>query len=663
MDRRIRTRLALLAALAIAGSTAAAPVVLAQGSDFGDGPPVTLTLGVFNGSPTPQSEGYEDFAARVAAMSNGNITIELVTQMALDDPSRDTFGQLRDGTLDMVVVGSKYWHDTGATSLDAFQAPLLIDSVALLNAVVSDPAIAGPMVDGISESGFTGLAAWPESLRHPVSFGAPFLSAGDYAGKVILEHPHSVIPEAIFAALGATTSGALRTARDDAIMSGAADSLDNGYGWMPNYPKMGTTTGNVTLYAAANILAANEASWGRLTSAQQDLLREAATATTKHLVETNEPEATVTQAYCEQGGRVVLTDDTGIASFAEATRSVTADLEQDARNKDLIGRIQALKDELPPPPAVTACGAAPEASPSAAASGDQASTDPVELLWTAHAPASITPPPQFGNVALDPAGNVWVADVAYGRFMIFSPDGTFLETWGSPGTDDGQFNLEDVYGNPYGYVAFAPDGSFYVLDAGNYRVQRFDANRNFVGSWGSHGYGSGQFAGPQTILVDTDGSVYVMDGPRAVIEHYTPNGTLLGSTPVPGVGNDVAFDGQGGFIVSYCCGVPNHAARVDATGATLMTIGGPGSGPGRFQEQTSASYVDAAGRIFIAEIDPVSRIQMFDRDGQYLGVWGAVGENAVFGQVKFDGLGNVYMVHVFHNQLQKFKLLPPFALP
>ncbi len=48
---------------------------------------------------------------------------------------------------------------------------------------------------------------------------------------------------------------------------------------------------------------------------------------------------------------------------------------------------------------------------------------------------------ELGRPAVDPAGNLWIADATYGQYLIFAPDGTFLETWGMYGSDEGEFSF------------------------------------------------------------------------------------------------------------------------------------------------------------------------------------------------------------------------------
>ena len=95
---------------------------------------------------------------------------------------------------------------------------------------------------------------------------------------------------------------------------------------------------------------------------------------------------------------------------------------------------------------------------------------------------------------------------------------------GRRASGDGEFDLTRANGDPYGMVAFAPDGSFYVLDAGNRRIQQFDADRTFLRAWGSFGTGPGQFNDPVGLAVDADGNVHVLDDVRGVIETFDADG-------------------------------------------------------------------------------------------------------------------------------------------
>lgn len=81
------------------------------------------------------------------------------------------------------------------------------------------------------------------------------------------------------------------------------------------------------------------------------------------------------------------------------------------------------------------------------------------------------------NVAVGPGGDIFVSDgYRNARVHRFSPDGRLLRSWGEPGTGPGQFNL------PHG-IAVGADGTVYVGDRANNRVQLFDSDGAYQGEW------------------------------------------------------------------------------------------------------------------------------------------------------------------------------------
>lgn len=120
------------------------------------------------------------------------------------------------------------------------------------------------------------------------------------------------------------------------------------------------------------------------------------------------------------------------------------------------------------------------------------------------------------GIAVDSAGNNYVADTTnmggdyinsyiHNRVQKFDSGGKFIAQWGSYGSSDGQFQ------NPIG-VAVDSAGNVYVADAGNYRVQKFDSDGKFIAKFGSYGKGDGQFSNLNGVAVDSSGYVYVADG-------------------------------------------------------------------------------------------------------------------------------------------------------
>ena len=106
------------------------------------------------------------------------------------------------------------------------------------------------------------------------------------------------------------------------------------------------------------------------------------------------------------------------------------------------------------------------------------------------------------------------------RVVVYDASGRKLFVIGGRGGGDGQFNVP-VQG------AVGPDGTLYVLDAGNFRVQAFDRDGKFLRTWGKAGNNIGDFARPRGIAVDNEGNVYVTDATYANVQLFNSQGQLL----------------------------------------------------------------------------------------------------------------------------------------
>lgn len=209
-------------------------------------------------------------------------------------------------------------------------------------------------------------------------------------------------------------------------------------------------------------------------------------------------------------------------------------------------------------------------------------------------------------LAVAPDGRIWTAEGFADQFSIFEPDGTFVETWGKPGTGEGEFDLRRANGDPYGGIAFAPDGTFYILDVGNYRVQVFDKDRKFVRSFGEIGSAPGQFSDPVWIAVEANGDVSVLDDVRGVIETYHPDGTLVSTLKafpdevgVQDGANALAIGPNGHYYLTIFAPV-KEVLELDRSGALVRTIGAEDF-HSVFTEQPGSMAFDAAGNLYVTQ--------------------------------------------------------------
>src|SRR5215207_1499385 len=301
-----------------------------------------------------------------------------------------------------------------------------------------------------------------------------------------------------------------------------------------------------------------------------------------------------------------------------------------------------------------------------------ASEGPIaEFVWQSHGGPDL-PLLEPGQPAVDPRGNLWVPDGGYDQFLIFAPDGTFLEAWGTPGSGEGQFRFEDpraAGSHMEGAVAFDAAGNMYVADTGNHRIQKFGPDRSFITSWGSEGSGNGQFRRPIAVVVDEGGRVYVSDEGWGKIEAFGPNGAWLATWP--GLGSPVGlaiaeprgdvFDTNG--AIALWVAEATSVVKFSADGEPLATWNAYGAGDGQFLNPIGVA-VDGEGRVYVSDYD-ADRIQVFAPDGTLLGAWGGSGEAAGrFEQprgIALDGSGNAYVVEAGGKRVQKFRLLPPLV--
>ena len=142
------------------------------------------------------------------------------------------------------------------------------------------------------------------------------------------------------------------------------------------------------------------------------------------------------------------------------------------------------------------------------------------------------------GVAVDSAGNVYVADFDNYRVEKFTGTGTYVTAWGcvTAGTGcpggSGPGNFESPQ-----FIAVDSAGNVYVTDSNNNRVEKFTGTGAYVTAWGcvtagtgcSTGSGNGQFNYPVGVAVDSSGNVYVVDGGNDRVEKFTSTGAFLTS--------------------------------------------------------------------------------------------------------------------------------------
>jgi DNA-binding beta-propeller fold protein YncE len=119
------------------------------------------------------------------------------------------------------------------------------------------------------------------------------------------------------------------------------------------------------------------------------------------------------------------------------------------------------------------------------------------------------------GIAVNAAGEVFVADTDNHRIQRFSPAGDYLAELGGPGSEPGRLN------QPNG-LAIDASGHLFVADSGNHRVQELDATGRFVQEWRGP---EPTFYGPRDVVV-AGGVLYVLDQGRGRVVVIRPDGRM-----------------------------------------------------------------------------------------------------------------------------------------
>jgi len=134
------------------------------------------------------------------------------------------------------------------------------------------------------------------------------------------------------------------------------------------------------------------------------------------------------------------------------------------------------------------------------------------------------------DVAIAPDGTLYVADSGNHRIQHIALDdqGGFkvLKTWGSFG--EGANVPGGIFNEPWG-IAVGPDGSVYVADTWNHRIQKFTKDGDFLIAWGYFGQAEKPeaFWGPRDVTVDALGRVFVTDTGNKRVVVFNPDGQYI----------------------------------------------------------------------------------------------------------------------------------------
>ena len=270
------------------------------------------------------------------------------------------------------------------------------------------------------------------------------------------------------------------------------------------------------------------------------------------------------------------------------------------------------------------------------------------------------------GVAVDSAGNVYIADVIDQRIRKVDSTGTITTIAGTGEfgfSGDGGPAVEAELRRPYG-VAVDSAGNVYIADVSNQRIRKVDSTGTITtiagtGEFGFSGDGGpaveAELRRPYGVAVDSAGNLYIADTGNRRIRKIDSTGTI---TTIAGTGEccfvstddggpaveawlydprGVAVDSAGNVYIADSGN--RHIRKVDSTG-TITTIAGTGelgfSGDGGPAAAARLAFpygvaVDSAGNVYIADVSN-QRIRKIDSTGTIITIAGT-------GELGFSGDG------------------------
>jgi uncharacterized protein (TIGR03663 family) len=239
------------------------------------------------------------------------------------------------------------------------------------------------------------------------------------------------------------------------------------------------------------------------------------------------------------------------------------------------------------------------------------------------------------GVAVAQDGSVYVTDGDNHRIQHLAQDGSMLGVWGSFGDINEGSAPGGTFNQPWG-ITVGPDGSVYITDTWNHRIQKFTAEGEFVTMWGEFGQAESGNAiwGPRDIAVSAEGQVFVSDTGNKRVVVFDEMGNPLNEFDDPGlslglflnepVGVALDTEGQVYLVDTWNQRVVVFAKQEleDYQGVLEWEIFG---WYGESLENKPYIAVDENGGVFVTEPEGY-RVLEFNSQGEFVRTWGDFGD-------------------------------------
>lgn len=237
------------------------------------------------------------------------------------------------------------------------------------------------------------------------------------------------------------------------------------------------------------------------------------------------------------------------------------------------------------------------------------------------------------DIAFGPDGSIYVADTENNRIQHLDAQGNVLNVWGSFADVSAGEAPGGTFNQPWG-IGVSPDGNVYVADTWNHRIQMFTASGEFITMWGILGQADSltSFWGPRDVAISQDGNVFVTDTGNKRIVIFDSNGI-----PISEFGESGIMPGQFDEPVGLAIGSEGQVYVADTWNQRIQEFSSDISGAytaintwdifGWYGESLdNKPYIAVDSNDNVYAVDPESyRILVFTSQGDFIEYWGDYG--------------------------------------